>query len=470
MTIWQPQIEQIPGPRYLAIAEALAIDVRNAQLHPGDRLPTHRDLAYRLGVTVGTVSRAYAEAERRGLIGGEVGRGTFVRPDVRRRKTSPIVDIEAPLSTPQVIDFSVNIPAPMTNDSILADTLAEVARRPGIARLMDYHPHAGVADHRAAGAEWLTACGYPTDADRVIVTSGGQHAMTAALGGITEPGDVVLTECMTYPGIKRLADFLRIRLHGIQMDEFGVDPEAFETACRTLNPKAFYCVCNLQNPTALVVPAERRQALAEIARRYGVKIIEDDVYGFLLDDETPPSLCSFAPELGHYFTSLSKSMAPGLRVGYLAIPLAGKNDFTQIVRSTTWMAPPLTAEIGAGWIRNGIGRKLAQDHRLEAIERQKIARRILAGFDVSQEARSYHIWVRLPEPWSAETFALELRMRGVALTPPGAYAPTRNAPAAIRVCLCEPPDRARMERGLTIIAETMRAMPGTGIGAELSVV
>src|SRR6201991_781504 len=119
MTIWRPEIEQFQGPRYLAIAEALAVDVRGGALNPGDRLPTHRDLAYRLGVTVGTVSRAYAEAERRGLIGGEVGRGTFVRPDVRRRKTPAIADIEAPLATPQVIDFSVNIPTPMTNDSLL---------------------------------------------------------------------------------------------------------------------------------------------------------------------------------------------------------------------------------------------------------------------------------------------------------------------------------------------------------------
>jgi DNA-binding transcriptional MocR family regulator len=358
----------------------------------------------------------------------------------------------------------------MTNDSLLAESLAEIARRPGIARLMDYHPHAGAADHRAAGAEWLTACGYPIDADRVIITAGGQHAMTAALGAITEPGDVVLTECLTYPGLKRLADFLRIRLHGIQMDEAGIDPEAFETACRTLNPKALYCVCNLQNPTALVVPVERRRALAEIARRHGVKIIEDDVYGFLLDAETPPSLASFAPELSHYFTSLSKSMAPGLRVGYLAIPSAGKNDFTQVVRSTTWMATPLTAEIGTDWIRSGAGRKLALGHRSEAIERQKIARRILAGWDISKEIRSYHIWLKLPEPWSAETFALELRMRGVAVTPANAFATTRNAPAAIRICLCEPPERSLMERGLSIIAETLRAAPGAGIDTELSVV
>jgi DNA-binding transcriptional MocR family regulator len=470
MTIWQPNIATLPGPRYLAIAESLASDVRNGQLSPGDRLPTHRDLAYRLGVTVGTVSRAYAEAERRGLIGGEVGRGTFVRPDARRRRTSPIADNDTPLGVPQIIDLSVNIPTPITSDAVIAETLGEIARRPGIARLMDYHPHAGSAPHREAGARWLTECGYPIEASRVIVTAGGQHAMTAALGAITEPGDVVLTESLTYPGVRRLADFLRIRIHGIAMDESGIEPDAFETACRSLNPKALYCVTNLQNPTAMVVPAERRRELAEIARRYGVKIVEDDVYGFLLGPDTPPALCSFAPELGHYFTSLSKSMAPGLRVGYLALPPGSKDDFTQVVRSTTWMATPLTAEIGSDWIRNGTGRCLADSHRDEAIARQKIARQILAGHDLSSELRAYHMWMRLPEPWSAEAFALDLRMRGIAVTPVNAFATTRTAPAAIRICLCEPPERADMERALEIIAAAVRLAPGSGINADMGVV
>ena len=470
MTMWRPEIELFQGPRYLAIAEALAVDVRGGALSPGDRLPTHRDLAYRLGVTVGTVSRAYAEAERRGLIGGEVGRGTFVRPDARRRKAQAVIDVEAPLGLPQIIDLSVNIPAPMTSDAILAETLTEIVGRPGIARLMDYHPHAGAAAHRMAGAQWMTECGYPIEAERLIVTAGGQHAMTAALGAITEPGDIVITESLTYPGLRRLADFLRVRLHGVAMDKDGIEPEAFETACRTLSPKAFYCVTNLQNPTALIVPVERRREIAAICQRYGVKIVEDDVYGFLLGDDTPPALSTFAPELGHYFTSLSKSMAPGLRVGYLALPIGSRDDFTQVVRSTTWMATPLTAEIGSDWIRNGIGRELVDGHRNEALARQKMARTILAGHDLSAESRAYHLWMRLPEPWSAEAFALELRMRGVAVTPAGAFATTRNAPSAIRLCLCEPPERAILERGLNIIANTARSAPGVSVGSDMGVV
>ena len=464
MTIWAPEIDQAPGPRYLAIADALAADIRGQRLSPGEKLPTHRDLAYKLGVTVGTVTRAYAEAERRGLIGGEVGRGTFVRPDARRRKTEELIDVDLPTFQAKIIDLSVNLPTPVTSDDLFSRTLAEIAKRPGIARLMDYHPHAGIAEHRAAGATWLRHCGFPVDADRVIVTSGGQHAMTASLGAITEPGDVVLCEALTYPGLKRLADFLRLRLQGVAMDDFGVDPEAFETACRSLSPKAFYCVSNMQNPTALTVPVERRRELAEIARRYGVKIVEDDVYGFLLGDAAPPALSTFAPELGHYFTSLSKSMAPGLRVGFLAIPSDSKEEFTQVVRSTTWMATPLTAEIGADWIRNGVGQRLVEHHRLEAVERQVIARRILKGCDLSPSESAYHVWMRLPDHWSADAFALELRLRGVALSPASTFAVGRNAPQAVRLCLCGPIERANLERGLTLIANVARTRPGSEMG------
>jgi DNA-binding transcriptional MocR family regulator len=459
MTNWTPDLANLGGPRYLAIAEALSKDIRQERLAPGMRLPTHRDLAYRLGVTVGTVTRAYAEAERRGLVGGEVGRGTFVRPDVRRRpEISP--DRSTDPADNSFIDLSVNFPTPCVNDRLLAGALQRVASRPGIGALLDYQHHVGLPRHREAGAAWLARHGYSVPPERVIVTAGGQHAMTAALGGITEPGDVVFCEMLTYPGIRRLADFLRIRLHGLAMDEQGIDPDAFAAAAKSLRPKALYCVTNMQNPTAMIVPVERRRALAEIARQYGVKIVEDDVYGFLLGPRKIAPLASHAPELGHYFTSVSKSMAPGLRVGYLAIPEKTLDRFAQIVRSTMWMATPLTAEIAADWIEDGTGPDLAEAHRLESIARQQIARRVLGEFAVMGDAASYHLWLKPPAPWSANGLALAARMRGVGVSPAGIFSLARQAPAGARICLCAPPDRQCLETGLERLADLLRAGPG----------
>src|SRR3989442_1579957 len=147
MTIWTLDLRKHQGPRYRAIAEALAGDIDSGRLEPGMRLPTHRDLADRLGVTVGTVSRAYAEADR-----------------------------------------------------------------PGLSSLLEYQPHAGSMRHRAAGAAWLGRAGLQAHPDQVMVTSGAQHAMAIIFATMAGPGDVVLTERFTYPGVKTLAGLLHLEL------------------------------------------------------------------------------------------------------------------------------------------------------------------------------------------------------------------------------------------------------------------
>lgn len=462
MTIWAPDISQYDGPRYLAIADALTADIRGRRLAPGDRLPTHRDLAYRLGVTVGTVTRAYNEAERRGLIGGEVGRGTYVRGDLVRRLPEPF-QVASQIPQQALIDLSVNFPTPMSGDALLAESLQAIAARPGIARLMDYHPHAGLQQHREAGAQWMSNFGFNTSADRVIVTSGGQHAMTAVIGALTQPGDIVVTENLTYPGMRRLADFLRLKLHGLPLDQYGIDPDALDAACRNLAPKALYCVTNIQNPLGYVVPESRRREIAEVCRRHGVKIVEDDLYGFLLDEQVP-SLTSFAPELGHYVNSVSKSMCPGLRVGYLAIPPEGQEAFAQVVRSTTWMATPLTAEIASNWIQNGTGLRLVHQHKAEAIARQQLAHDILGDWDIQAHRAGYHLWLALPEGWNPDNFALEARLRQVGVSPTGTFALNRTANAGVRLCLCAPTERATLKRALETLADLLRQRPANRAG------
>src|SRR6266545_7156005 len=179
MTMWTPDLRQRSGPRYLAIAEALAEDAGGGRLRPGTRLPTHRDLADRLGVTVGTITRAYAEATRRGLVTGEVGRGTFVRARAR-----PAAMAEGPEAG--LIDLSANLPpaaAVKQEAATLARTLAALARRKDLGRLLAYPPEGGAREHRAAGAEWIRRGGFATTVERVLVTSGSQHGMTAVFAG-----------------------------------------------------------------------------------------------------------------------------------------------------------------------------------------------------------------------------------------------------------------------------------------------
>ncbi len=456
MTMWQPQLVESDGPRYIAIAEALARDLQAGRLRPGARLPTHRDLADQLGLTVGTVTRAYAEAARRGLVSGEVGRGTFVR--------APGLELQTMTEAAEVVDLSFNQPpngGPETRQ-LMADTLTTIAARADLDRLLAYPPDGGHVEHRAAGAAWIASAGLDATADNVVVSSGIQHGLTALLAALLAPGDLLVTEALTYPGMKSLAALLHVRLHGLAMDEHGLRPEAFEAACRGGAVKALYCVPTLHNPTAAVMPDERRREVAEIARRHGVLLIEDDVHG-PLHPTAPAPLCTHAPELGYFLRGTGKCLTPGLRIGYILAPRARVARVAASIRTTTWMAPPLMAEVAATWLREGDAARHQARQRAEAAARQALAARAFAGLRFHAQPHGYHLWLHLPEPWRSETFAEEAARRGVRVTPSQAFLVGRGSPPhAVRVCLGAPRERATLERGLRALLELIGAPPDAG--------
>ena len=315
--MWTPNLAADASPRYRAIADQLGRDIASGNLAAGARLPTHRALATQIGVTVGTVSRAYAEAARLGLISGEVGRGTFVREQPLSETPFDIPDDEREA----LIDLSRNVPDPSAAAAPLREALAALTRSAELVDLLDYLPSAGSARHRAAGASWVGRSGLATNADEIVVTGGAQHAMWLALATLAKPGDTVLAAELTYPGLIGLTRLLRLRLEGLALDEEGIRPDALEAACRAHAPRVLYCIPTNQNPTAAVMSEGRRREIAAIAQRYDLALIEDDICGFLQAD-APLSLSSFAPEQSFYVTSLSKCIAPGLRVGFLRAPSA----------------------------------------------------------------------------------------------------------------------------------------------------
>src|SRR6266851_2558628 len=304
MTNWMPDLAGHKGPRYRAIAETLAEDVRNGRLAAGTRLPTHRDLAWKLRVTIGTISRAYAEAKRRGLIVGEVGRGTFVRPPAGAAAIMP-GDILGETRDPDLIDLTINRPCAAGEGAAMTAALVRLAAETDLAALLDYQAPAGRQEDRVAGTAFLKACGLATTPEQVVATAGGQHAMFCVIGALARPGDTLAVEALTYPGLRALANLLHLRLTPIALDGEGLIPEALEAACRAAPVRALYTMPTLHNPTTATMPVARRKALAEVARRHDLALLEDDVYGFLLDAPLPP-LAHFAPERVFYITSTSK--------------------------------------------------------------------------------------------------------------------------------------------------------------------
>jgi DNA-binding transcriptional MocR family regulator len=289
MTMWQPRLSGRDGPRYLAIAEALAEAVASGALSADSRLPTHRELAERLGVTVGTVSRAYGEAARRGLVSGEVGRGTFVRGGA--------VD-EASEDRDETIDLAQNHPpepASRPERAALASSLASIAGGADFGRLLAYPAAGGNPEDREAGAAWIGRAGVSAAADRVLVCTGSQHGLTVVLATLLRPGDLLLTEALTYAGLKSVVGLLHLKVAGLPVDAHGLRPDAFEQACRKGDARALYVIPTHHNPTTAVMPLERRREIAAIAERHGVTIVEDDVHG-LLPESRPVPLAALAPE------------------------------------------------------------------------------------------------------------------------------------------------------------------------------
>ena len=454
MTTWTPTNLSPRGPVYLAIADALGRDLDGGLLSPGERLPTHRELARRIGVNVVTVTRAYAESARRGLVAGEVGRGTFVSR--REPNVAPHLPLRPELGS--LIDFHFNQPV---LGSDVADTRAIVRRMldDGIDPLAAEYLPAGTAAHRAAGAAWMSRTGLETDPERVVLTSGGQHAMSVAFSTLTSPGDTVLMEELTYPGMKSLASLLHLRTLPVAIDEHGIIPAALETACRKSNPKALYCMPTLHNPTGIVWPEERRRAVVEVARRYGVMIVEDDTTGFLVE-RAPLPLAALAPSDVVFVSSTSKSIGAGLRVGYLHLPTGRDGLYDHIVASVaaqSWMTSPMMAEIATRLIEGGEADRIVAWRRREVRARRRASDRRLGSLTSGTHPACSFLWLTLPDPWRSADFTEDVRRVGVALTSAEAFVVGRaHAPHAVRICIGTPAKRADVERGVRIVAERIQ--------------
>jgi DNA-binding transcriptional MocR family regulator len=458
MAIWSPQLERGGNPRYLAIADAISRDIGLGILWPGSRLPPHRELAYRLGVTPGTIGRAYAEAERRGLVVGEVGRGTFVTGRLRDDPSTRDLVVRDKDSQP-IVDLGLNLSPVGDSEKLLRKALGELTRHNDLSPLLAYQPAGGMREHRVSGADWVGRANIAAPAERVIVCNGAQHGLMVSLMTVAGAGDLVLSEALTYPGVKALAHQLNLQLYGLPMDGEGLRPDALEQICRTRSPRVLYCMPVLQNPTTLSMSEDRQRRIVEIARRHGIFIIEDDVYGFLVEDRGPP-LAALAPDLTIYITSASKSMAPGLRVGYLLVPEALVEAASAVARLTDWMTAPLMAEIARRWILAGLADELVTWHRNQARARQNIVRRVLGGFTPDGPVKSYHTWLRLPEQWRMDALAADALRKGVKVITADAFAVRRDcAPHAVRLCVGAANELETIEEALHTLAALLHRTP-----------
>jgi len=449
---WQRRLAASDRPAYLLIADFIADDLKTGRLVPRDRLPTLRELAQTLDLNYTTVARAYAEARKRGLIDSRPGYGSYVRgisPSLRLRGGS-------------AAEMTMNLPPEPADAALLArmhDSAARLMAQGDLYQLMRYQDFGGTAEDKDAAVAWLRRRLPDCDASRVLVCPGIHSALAALFSQLARPGELVCVESLTYPGIKAMAAQLGVQLHPMLLDDEGPDPDAFEHACRTLKCRALYLNPTMLNPTTLTVSRARREALADVALRFSVPIIEDDAYA-MLPRSMPSPLALLAPELTYYITGFSKCLGAGLRTAYVRCPGVQQSQrLAGALRATTVMASPVTNALATLWVKDGTAEAMLQAIRGESMARQALAAEHLAGHEWQSQPEAFHLWLPMDgaaaNGWRGVEFASYLRSQGVGVVAAAAFSTDGDPPEAVRVCLGGKLTRDECADALRLIAETL---------------
>ncbi|MEH6772863.1 MAG: PLP-dependent aminotransferase family protein [Cereibacter changlensis] len=464
-TIWQPDLAQFPGPKYLALTRALREAIRSGRLAPGAQLPTVRELAWQIGATPGTVSRAYQLATQEGLLAATVGRGTFVAASAPRLGPTQSLFTER---DPQGVSSLVDMRAPHLPDVGQSEAFAGAMRRVANQIGPDYVEYSSQrreAALRAAMVGWLSDRVLGSfGPDDIALTHGGQNAIgLVMLCCLRGDRPVVLTEDLAYPGFRHAARLARAEVVGVELDQHGLRPDALEAACRRHGPQILCLTTEAQNPTTVRMPEARRAEIAEIARRHELQIIEDDCYS--IAESTWPAIRALAPERTWYVGSLSKSISAALRFGYIVCPagmgragrLTAQHSFFALARPVSDMVLDL--------LTSGVAAELRRRVQAEYADRLQAIVNALGAYDLSWQPGLPFVWLRLPSGWRVSTFTRMAETEGVLVRSADEYALVHGrSPNAIRLAIAGGLPRLQLDQSLRVLADLLARPP-----AELAV-
>ena len=447
---WIPVLGEGAGPRYLAFVRALEEDIQTGALKPGTRLLPQRDMANRLGLSVGTVSRAYAEAEARGLVSGEVGRGTFVQR--RRLPATPQSN-----TAPTTINLALNVPPSTGEDELIASVLSDIVSDGALSPLLGYLPHQGLTTHRETMTRWLSTFGMVTDIANLFVTHGGQHAISIALNMVAAPHDTILTERFTYSGMVALSAQNGYRLHGVDGDSQGLLPDALDRAFVETGARVLFATPSLQTPTGTVMSPQRRSEIAAVIRRHSAHLLEDDAYAFLFA-QPPAPIAAIIPDRSFYITSFAKCLAPGLRIAAMVAPEPFRDRAINAIRATGWMASPIMAEVVARLIHSGDLLRQVHAKRAAAARRNAIADRVLGAWLAPMSGPpGFHRWLPIPAGRTLIALVTQAAQAGITIAPPGALQQVDRGTLGIRLCLGHPPNDEALENALGALRQILES-------------
>ncbi|GFE50072.1 GntR family transcriptional regulator [Roseobacter cerasinus] len=409
------------------MADMLSTAIQDGKLAPGTRLPTHRALAEQFKVALATATRAYGELERRGLIIGEAGRGTYVR-DLGLPTTLGVRQA----ASDGLIDLVFNMPGDAADADMLRVGLRRLATAGDLEAMLRYQPHGGRTHERRIIAESLKSTLGPIDPECLLVTSGGQHGLAIIAFGLFRRGDAIATDTLTYPGFKSVAALQGLELVPVEGRGGVMNPEDLERQCRERTVRAIYLMPTVHNPLGSVMDETTRQRLIEVARKHDLLVIEDAVYAFL-EVDPPPSLISLAPERTVHVGGFSKSLATGFRMGYVIAPAAHTDGLLEAIRATTWNAPALISGLVTGWVEDGTLVSSEENRRRDGAERQQLCRTVLGGQSILSHRYAGFAWLPLEKGVRAEPIVTRLKEHGISASGAEPFATTIAVPQALRL-------------------------------------
>ena len=418
-------------PRYKSIVDDLASRIRAGSLPPGTQLPTIRSLMKQHGMALATASRVYRELETIGLVVGEVGRGTFVRDTSLPRG----MGLEQHPGKDCAIDLTFNYPSLPGQVEQLRSGLRNLATSGDLDALLHSSPQGGRWHERDMIARHVRNRDIRVPGEQVLIVNGAQQGLAVAVTGLLQPGDILAIDALTYPGMKALAHLHRIDLAPLTPRVGGgLDLEHLDALCRRRPVRALYTMPTLHNPLGWVMTESDRIYLAELAERHDFLIIEDGAYAFLAEP-APKPVFTHAPERTLYVSGLSKSVASGLRVGFIVAPQRLIPALERSIRVSTWNTPSLTIALACRWIVDGTVDLLENQKRMDARRRQALARRVLRGASLVAHPTSYYLWVEMPDGLRADRVAADLKHDGVLVTTAEPFSTTRHTPHALRLAI-----------------------------------
>ncbi len=449
MTIWK--IEDRSKSLYKSIADIIESSLAKGDIIPGDQLPTHRDLADILEVNVSTVTKGYKEAEKRGLITGTTGRGTFISLDagVDIFMQNP-GSIGKPLAELGLITPHFGI------EPDIVKSLQKLSKTKELTEFMNYTNPSGLPEHKAAGALWAKRYGMDAKTNDVIVCGGAQHALNCILANCFENGDRIAVSNLTYPGMKSLSKMLGISLTGITMDREGMVAKDLEVACKREKIKGVYLMPSVQNPTTRCMSQKRREEIAEVVKKYELILIEDDAYALTLT-KVPTPISQIIPDQSIFIAGISKVLGAGLRIAFAVIHNSKlRQAFSRAVLNTLWMAPPLNSALIASWIFDGTAEKVLQLKRKEAKKRYEIAQIVLSGYKIEGSPTGFYIWLELPKNYTGVSFEENAKNMGLNVFCSERFITgDTNVPPAIRVALTCGKDNKVLDKHLRTLRKVL---------------